>query len=98
MKAIIMQERYRSAPPFALSVDSDLAAQASPAVESGTSVTLLGKLNRLRTTLVDEAFILEQRGQLDAADLAISTARRIGELCDEFSADSSSTPQAPRKF
>ncbi len=49
-----------------------------------TAHCVLEKLERLRTELVDLAFALERRGRLDAADLAISTSARIGELCDEF--------------
>jgi hypothetical protein len=46
---------------------------------------ILEKLDQLRTELVDLAFTLEQRGRLDAADVAISTSARVGELCAELS-------------
>ena len=42
------------------------------------------KLDDLRTQLVDLAFALERRGQMEAADVAIATSCRIGELCDEL--------------
>lgn len=42
------------------------------------------KLDELRTQLVDLAFALERRGQLEAADVAITTSSRIGELCEEL--------------
>jgi hypothetical protein len=40
----------------------------------------------LRTELVDQAFILEQQRRLDAADVLMATANRIGEICDEVQA------------
>jgi len=46
---------------------------------------VLEKLDQLRTELVDLAFVLERRGRLDAADVAISTSARVGELCEELS-------------
>ena len=45
------------------------------------------KLEQLRTELADLAFTLECRGRLDAADVAIATSARIGELCDELAAN-----------
>jgi hypothetical protein len=42
------------------------------------------KLDELRTELVDLAFALERRGQFEAADVAITTSSRIGELCEEL--------------
>jgi hypothetical protein len=42
------------------------------------------KLDRLRIELVELAFTLECRGRLDAADVAMTTSARVGELCDEF--------------
>ena len=46
---------------------------------------VLEKLDQLRTELVDLAFVLERGGRLDAADVAISTSARVGELCAELS-------------
>ena len=43
------------------------------------------KLDQLRTELVDLAFVLERGGRFDAADVAISTSARVGELCAELS-------------
>jgi len=54
---------------------------------TGTNVrTVLEKLAALRTELADLAYTLECRGQLDAADVAITTSVRLGELCAEFEA------------
>lgn len=44
------------------------------------------KLDRLRTELVELAYTLDTRGQIGAADVAMTTAARIGELCEEFTA------------
>jgi hypothetical protein len=51
-------------------------------------VAVIEKLDQLRTELVDLAFTLECRGQLDAADVAMTTSARVGELCDELAAPS----------
>ena len=51
--------------------------------EADTNV-ILEKLDGLRTELVDLAFNLECRGQLDAADVAMTTSARVGELCKEL--------------
>lgn len=45
--------------------------------------TLLGKLDVLRVELVELAFVLERQGSREAADVAMTTAARVGELCDE---------------
>jgi hypothetical protein len=42
------------------------------------------KLDRLRTELVELAYSLDTRGQFEAADVAITTSARIGELCEEL--------------
>jgi hypothetical protein len=52
------------------------------ALFSGT--TLREKLEELRTQLIDLAFVLERRGQVEAADVAIATSSRIDELCEEL--------------
>ncbi len=44
---------------------------------------LLGKLDILRMELVELAFVLERLGSREAADVAMTTAARVGELCDE---------------
>ena len=46
------------------------------------SCDLLERLHALRTDLVDLAFTLECRGQMEAADVAIATSARLQELCD----------------
>lgn len=48
---------------------------------------ILEKLDRLRAELVELAYTLDSRGQLAAADVAMTTSARIGELCEEFAAD-----------
>ena len=50
---------------------------------------ILEKLDRLRTELVDLAYTLDTRGQLDATDVAMMTSARIGELCEEFAEERS---------
>jgi hypothetical protein len=64
-------------------------------IESQTQV-ILEKLDGLRTELADLAFQLECRGRVDAADVAIMTSARLGELCEEFTAAGlSRRPSAP---
>ena len=55
---------------------------SSNSVASATAIR--EKLDDLRTQLVDLAFTLERRGQMEAADVAIATSSRVGELCDEL--------------
>lgn len=45
---------------------------------------ILESLQALRTELVDLAYSLESQGRVDAADIAVLTAGRIGTLCEEF--------------
>lgn len=47
---------------------------------------LLGRLAALRIELIDLAYTLDVRGAGTAADVAMSTAARLAELCEEFSA------------
>lgn len=53
---------------------------------------LRGKLDELRTQLVDLAFMLERRGQFEAADVAIATSSRLGQLCEEPPMESTGDP------
>ena len=53
-----------------------MAARPSPA--------LLGKLRGLQTELVELAFVLDRRGRLDAADVAMTLSSRVGELCEDL--------------
>ncbi|MBL9203689.1 MAG: hypothetical protein JNN01_01290 [Opitutaceae bacterium] len=53
-------------------------------VEVGYEAGVKAKLERLRTDLIDLAFVLETRGRLEAADVALATSARVGELCDEL--------------
>lgn len=46
----------------------------------------LKKLDQLRTELVDLAYVLDTRGQRVAADVAMTTSARIGELGEELAA------------
>jgi hypothetical protein len=48
---------------------------------------ILEKLDQLRTELVELAYTLDTRGQLDAADVAMTTSARIGELCAELAVE-----------
>lgn len=45
---------------------------------------VLNKLDQLRTELVELAYALDTRGRLEAADVALTTSLRIGEMCAEF--------------
>lgn len=47
------------------------------------SCDILERLHELRIDLVDLAFSLECRGQMEAADVAIATSVRLAALCDE---------------
>ena len=44
----------------------------------------LKKLDELRTELVDLAVTLERRGRHEAADVALTTSARVGEIHDEL--------------
>lgn len=72
---------------------SDLNARFPPAaarpgpvlsVEVAYESGVKAKLERLRTDLIDLAFVLETRGRMEAADVALATSARVGELCDEL--------------
>ncbi|MFH1497740.1 MAG: hypothetical protein ABII82_07925 [Verrucomicrobiota bacterium] len=54
---------------------------------------LLGKLAALRVELTEQAFDLEQRGSVEAADLAMVLKARLDELCAETS--DSNEPRHP---
>ena len=47
--------------------------------------TVAKKLDALRLELVELAFVLDQRGHIDAADVAMTTSARIQELSEELS-------------
>jgi hypothetical protein len=42
--------------------------------------TVLRAIAELRIELIDQAYVLEQRGQMAAADVALSVAARLDEL------------------
>jgi hypothetical protein len=42
------------------------------------------KIAALRAEFVDLAFVLECRGKLDAADVAMAAAARVAEVADEL--------------
>jgi NTP pyrophosphatase (non-canonical NTP hydrolase) len=46
--------------------------------------TVAEKLGDLRIELVELAVLLDRRGHLDAADVAMTTSARISELCEEL--------------
>jgi hypothetical protein len=48
------------------------------------STELLRKLAGVQDELVELAFRLDQQGRMDAAEVAVTTAARIGELCTEL--------------
>lgn len=50
---------------------------------SGASL-IQEKLDRLRTELADLAFLLERRGRLDAAEVAMTTWIRVREIGEEL--------------
>jgi len=41
---------------------------------------VLQQLDQLKVELIDLAFDLERRGQVDAADVAVAVSGRVGEL------------------
>lgn len=45
--------------------------------------SVVDQLAALRAELVDQAYVLERQGRLDAADVAIAISHRLGELCPE---------------
>lgn len=49
------------------------------------AIILLDRLAALRVDLVDLAYDLDVRGNRAAADVAMSIAARLAELCEEFS-------------
>jgi hypothetical protein len=52
------------------------------AATSSSMDELVRHLQQLRRELTDLAFELELKGQLAGADVAITTAARIAEVCD----------------
>lgn len=58
---------------------------------TANATEILEKLARLRTELVELAYSLDTRGQLAAADVAMTTSARIGELCEELAAEREET-------
>lgn len=46
--------------------------------------SVLTKLAGLQTELVEQAYALECQGRLDAAEVAIETAGRLGEFCAQI--------------
>ena len=53
-------------------------------MSSANTRLLLARLGGLRTELVDLAFALDTRGSCAAADVAMTTAARLAELCEEL--------------
>lgn len=90
-----------NAPSFC---DSRMGWNAPPARDSGAGDAhragapgdVRTKLDRLRTELIDLAFVLETRGRLEAADVALATSARVGELCDELARAAGAITQAER--
>jgi len=59
---------------------------------------LLGKLYKLRTDLAELAFVLDRQGSLEAADVALATSARVGELCEELNPVFSENPVRDASF
>lgn len=55
-------------------------------MHAADTLTIQAKLDAFRTELVDLAFTLDRQGRPDAADVAMTTAARVGELCEELNA------------
>lgn len=55
-----------------------------PAIMNANAMEIMEKLDRLRTELIELAYTLDIRGQLGAADVAMITSARLGELCAQF--------------
>lgn len=60
-----------------------------------TSHALVTKLDRLRAELIELAYSLECRGQVEAADVAMTTSARIEELREEIETDGEAQPRHP---
>lgn len=58
-----------------------------PAGSPDVAELLRAKLDVLRGELFDHAFELERCGRVDAADVIVATAGRVGELCAELALD-----------
>jgi hypothetical protein len=54
---------------------------------------IVDKLARLRTELIDLAFVLERQGRPEAADVAMTTSARLEELCEEIQPQATSPCQ-----
>jgi|GEM_PF-2549445 len=50
-------------------------------MSADTATGLPGRLVALRDELIEQAFELEQRGSVEAADLAMVLSARLDELC-----------------
>jgi hypothetical protein len=48
---------------------------------------ILEELARFRMELIELAYTLDTRGQHAAADVAMTTSARIGELCEAYAAE-----------
>lgn len=57
--------------------------------------SILGKLDGLRTELVELAFVLDRRGRIEAADVAMTISGRVGELCEELAAHADGERSGP---
>jgi hypothetical protein len=65
-------------------INTNLVTMVARQESLSPATSIREKLDELRTQLVDAAFALERRGQFEAADVAIATSSRIGELCEEL--------------
>jgi hypothetical protein len=84
--------------PFVTSltpVSGEKAEKLPPDFAASRLRQTLDKLSALRIELIDQAFNLERRGQLEAADVAIATASRLEEVGAELSGDVPEQTWAP---
>ena len=61
------------------------AQDVGPIMETN-SAKFFEKLDQLRTELIESAYALDTRGQHQAADVAMRTSARLGELWEEHAA------------
>jgi hypothetical protein len=73
-----LNDAQRPAP--VLSLGSQLGKTVRPLIAQQQLKAVLEKLAALRIELVDEAYRLEQRGQVAAADVALSCAAKLDAL------------------
>lgn len=56
-------------------------------MNESSSPVVFEKLDRLRSELVEMAFLLDRRGRPEAADVAMQISGRVGEIQEELAAE-----------